>query len=273
MNMRLALAQSPVKQAMRDEGDGLRITVTRQASEYYEVVVTMGETIHLSETVVDEQAVELLLWERLRMQSILFEPVQVLPSAALEQALHPLSVAEQIATEHQFGNLLNSYIKRRANVALTWIGLGLGFLVFVIVGRYLLDDTATVGGKVFVAFFGLSFSFLLLYASYVTLLSNIRINELLQEIKDKTLGNYHTILLYEHGLICCEWIERKGTWKNNLTVVPWTAIRHLKSSSSIPSQGTVDTFTIRTRDGHSVDISMGGQALMNAIEKQMKATA
>ena len=267
MNMRQALAQSPVKQVMRDEGNGLRITVTRQASEYYEVIAAMGGTVHFSEMVVDEQAVELLLWERLRMQSILFEPVQALPSLISVQASP--STSEQLATEHRFGTLLKSYTQHQAAVFGAWLVLGFGILCFVVACRLLIGDTE-IGSKITAVLLVLPFSLLLVYVGYVCIVSSLRINDLLRVIKDEISSNYHTILLYEQGLICNEWIECKGTWENYYTVLPWNAVGHLQSSQSMISVET-NKFTIKTKDGHTVDISLGGQELATAIEKRMNA--
>ena len=273
MNIRQALAQSPVKQAIRDEGNGLRITVTRQASEYYEVVAAMEETVHFSETVVDEQAVALLLWERLRTSSFLFEPAQTLCSLVPVQASPSLSRIEQLATEHEFGTLLESHKERYPGVVFAWLSLILGIPLFALVGRLLLDDTVTSGGKMLTAFLLLPLSLVFLYGGYACMLDSIQINEILREIKDKPLRNYQIVLLYERGLICSKWIKRKGTWENDLIVLPLNAIGYLRSSASTVSQySTVDTFTIKTKDGRTIDISFGGQAFMNAIERQMNAT-
>ncbi len=272
MNIRQALAKSPVKQAIRDEGNGLLITVTRQASEYYEVVVTMGEMIYLTEAVVDEQAIELLLWERLRMQSILFEPGQAQPSLVPVQASPSPSTIEQLAAEHQLGTLIKSYKQRRAGMIGSWLMLGFGILSFVVTFRLLIDEAVEIWSKIIALLLVLPFSLFLLYMGYICILSSIKINDLLREIKDEIRGSYHTILLYERGLICSEWIERKGTWENDVTILPWNAVGYLQSSASMLSQGTVDTFTIKTKNGNTVDVSLGGQELVTAIEQRTNAS-
>ena len=272
MNMRKALTQSPIKQALRDEGNGLRITVTRQKSEYYEVIAAMQGTVYFSEVVVDEQAVEHLLWERLRMQSILFEPVQTLPALVPVQTSPSPATIEQFAAEHKFGTLLKSCEERCLGMGSAWVSFVIGIAIFIFAGRVLLDDTVTIGAKMLVVFLGLPFSLFVLFGCYLCILDSVQINEILREIKDELLKNYQIILLYERGLICSKWIKRKGTWENDMIILPWSAIGHLQSSASPLSQGVVNTFTIKTKNGHSIDVNLGGQVLMNAIEKQMNAS-
>lgn len=76
MNVKKALMVSPVKEAIRDEGAGLMITVTRLEDGTYSVRVIMEGSVFLSETVPDEKAVEHVLWDHLRMLPFLFEPMQ-----------------------------------------------------------------------------------------------------------------------------------------------------------------------------------------------------
>ncbi len=91
MHVREALALSSANQAIRKENK-TTVTVLKWESGDYEVRVTTGttsfsgNTISYSETVHDEEAVEQVLQERLRMTCIGFSPVQIItPIVTLEE--------------------------------------------------------------------------------------------------------------------------------------------------------------------------------------------
>ena len=83
MHLKRALMVSPVKQAIGDDGlERARVMVTRLKEGGCSVSVIAEGSVFFQASLRDEQEVERVLWDQLRMQGIAFEPVRTLSSTA-----------------------------------------------------------------------------------------------------------------------------------------------------------------------------------------------
>ena len=182
-------------------------------------------------------------------------------------------IIEQLVTLKQLGTLLKTYTQERASIAyagcLTFGGAIFLFIAFTI----LFDTTSGVLTKIIMVPIVLLIAILPLVGGIVLINSNSRVNALIEKSSDETQKTFHSILLYEHGLINKKWYERDG-WKHQVFAVRWDEIAYLQSAEDTSSGPlwTSFTCTIKTRDGHSIDIALGGSELVKIVEQRMQDT-
>lgn len=179
---------------------------------------------------------------------------------------------EQIAAQNQLGVPLKLYNQDRARAGCGWLMCGMGLLFLYAIALFLLDGGQTIWTKLLLAPISILLVILLIYTGIACERSSIQINALLRENTDESRNSYNTIVLYERGLISNKWMKYNGTWENQFVVIPWYNISHLQLSQ-IPQQGgSTNTFAIKTRNGQTIDISLGGQELFSAIEQRMNTS-
>lgn len=179
---------------------------------------------------------------------------------------------QQIAAQHQLGTPLKLYNQDRADAGFAWFMCGLGLLFLYAVVSFLLDKDQGILIKLVFGPISIAVILLLIYVGIVGIKSSRQINALLRENIDEKRNSYNTIVLYERGLISNRWMGCNNTWENRFVVIPWHIISHLQSSMISQQDGSTNTFAIKTRNGQTIDISLGGQELFSAIEQRMNTS-
>jgi len=75
---------------------------------------------------------------------------------------------------------------------------------------------------------------------------------------------------YERGLLSHQWRDaKKSTWKRELCALRWNEILSLQSQTTSNQGYSQFSFSVKTRDGDKIDLSLGKEELAEYIERHI----